>query len=442
MKGIILAAGRGSRLGSLTDENPKCMVSLLEKPLIEWQIQSLEAAGVSEISLVCGYKAEKLKKYSKSVYENIRWAETNMVRSLECADEVLRQNICIISYSDIVYNPTIVRKLINSKFDISITYDTDWYRLWSERFEDPLNDAETFSADGYGRLEQIGKKAQSIEEIRGQFMGLIKITPSGWNNISKLLSTFSSEKIDKLDMTSLLSALLEKKIEIGAVGISGDWCEIDNESDLRLYTKKILESQILESDIVEWHHDWRIKAKKNSGSVIWLTGLSGVGKSSIANELKHLISDRGINAVIVDGDKVREVINDSSTGHDRESRFQNAMRICRLAKMLSEQGAIVIVATMSLFKEVHKWNRENLINYYEVFIRASIESLKERDARGLYSRAADGKVKDVVGVHLEYDEPENAHLVIDNDGEDRSQIDKLSREILGRINLSNYLHFN
>lgn len=166
--------------------------------------------------------------------------------------------------------------------------------------------------------------------------------------------------------------------------------------------------------------------------VVWVTGLSGAGKSTIARRVVDCLRRRGLPTLLLDGDDVRLAVSDPHIGHDRVSRLTNAMRIARLAKLLSEQGFIVVVPTMSLFREVHLWNREQLPNYLEVWVQVSLEVLRQRDARGLYSRAARGEASDVVGVHVEYDEPKQAHLVLRND-QGEAGLEDLVRQVVARI---------
>lgn len=168
------------------------------------------------------------------------------------------------------------------------------------------------------------------------------------------------------------------------------------------------------------------------GTVVWITGLSGAGKSSIARSLVGLMGTEGHPAILLDGDEVRAAIADPHVGHDRESRFANALRICRLAALLSRQGFDVVVATMSLFREVHAWNREHLAPYLEVFVHVDLDVLHRRDARGLYGRARNGDAEHVVGIHLEYDAPEEPDLVLENNAP-LEDFDGLAREILARL---------
>ena len=154
-----------------------------------------------------------------------------------------------------------------------------------------------------------------------------------------------------------------------------------------------------------------------TGRVIWITGLSGSGKSTVALAVGALLRRSGRHAVILDGDAVRMAIDDPSCGHDRASRLVNAYRICRFAKLLSDQGATVIVATMSLFHEIHEWNAAHLAGYVEVFLRVPLDILQRRDPKGLYRRHAAGVERDLGGVDLDVEEPRHPHLVVDNDDE-------------------------
>ncbi len=236
MRGIILAAGRGSRMGHLTDEYPKCRTVLAGKSLIQWQLDSLRGADIIEIALVRGYLADTFE-FDLHYFDNRRWAESNMVRSLLEADQWLSQHPCIVSYSDIVYSTRSVQHLLACNSDLAITYDPNWIELWSARFEDPLSDAETFKLKD-NRLVEIGLRTDTLEDIEGQYMGLLKFSPPGWFLIKKLLSRFSGEQIDKMDMTSLLQYAILAKIHVEAVAIEDAWYEVDTESDLELYEKR------------------------------------------------------------------------------------------------------------------------------------------------------------------------------------------------------------
>jgi len=245
-RALLLAAGRGSRMGIETASKPKCFTLLGGKRLLDWQIESLNAAGIDDITIVTGYRSEMFDgKYA--TVENIRWSETNMVASLFCVKGSNQDTI--ISYSDIVYKKEHVEALNDSTSDITITADKYWADLWKLRFDDPLDDAETFKSHDK-RLVEIGKKTCNMDDIEAQYMGLLKLSKTGWNTMYDLYQTFTPSEQNKLDMTSLLNILLGRGIEIQVVFIDGGWCEADNYSDILAYEKELRYNK-------NWKHDWR-----------------------------------------------------------------------------------------------------------------------------------------------------------------------------------------
>jgi choline kinase len=236
VKAIILAAGRGSRMKSLTDERPKCLVELRGKPLLEWQLESLRAAGISDIAVVTGYKHELLAERGLSEFHNPRWAETNMVSSLACAESWLEGQPCIVSYSDIFYSPVAVQSLINSDAALAVTYDPNWLQLWTERFGDPLLDAETFRLTATHTLAEIGNKPQSVDDVQGQYMGLLRFTPEGWAEVVRLRAELSPQQRDSMHMTNTLQRVIDAgRVPIAAVAYTGEWGEVDSSEDLSVY---------------------------------------------------------------------------------------------------------------------------------------------------------------------------------------------------------------
>src|SRR5579864_1590854 len=110
-RAIILAAGRGSRMKDLTDAAPKCLIQVRGRTLLDRQLDSLRAAGIDEIAIVTGYKRELLAGRADREFHNPTWERTNMVASLACADEWLREHVCVVSYSDIFFEARAVRSL-------------------------------------------------------------------------------------------------------------------------------------------------------------------------------------------------------------------------------------------------------------------------------------------------------------------------------------------
>ncbi len=236
MKAIILAAGRGSRMKSLTDEKPKCLVELRGKALLDWQISAIKSAGISEIAIVTGYKRELLQSRGLVEFHNSRWSETQMVSSLACAQDWLEGGPCLVSYSDIFYDSSAARSLIDCNAELAVTFDPNWLKLWEKRFGDPLLDAETFRMNDEGYLCEIGKKPKSTDEVQGQYMGLLRITPNGWSEICRIRSAIGPENAEKLHMTGTLQRVIEERqVPILAVAYNQAWGEIDSAEDLRAY---------------------------------------------------------------------------------------------------------------------------------------------------------------------------------------------------------------
>jgi len=236
VKVIILAAGRGSRMKNLTDERPKCLIEMQGRPLLEWQLDAIREAGISDIGIVTGYKREMLFKYGLEEFYNPRWAETQMVTSLSCAADWLNREPCVVSYSDIFYEARAVELLIESAADVAITYDPNWEQLWTDRFGDPLLDAESFRINADGSLANIGEKPESVDEIQGQYMGLLRFSPQGWAEVDALRSQLTDEQRDKMHMTGTLQMLLDRSsVPVMATSYEGKWGEVDTEEDLRWY---------------------------------------------------------------------------------------------------------------------------------------------------------------------------------------------------------------
>jgi len=249
MRAVILAAGRGSRMGQLCNDRPKCLVELEGKPLIERQIAALRHGGVDEIGVVRGYRAEMIDFAGLAYFANERWAETNMVMSLASAASWLRSGPVIVSYADIFYRGELVRSLADARGQLVITYDRAWRRLWTRRFADPLADAETFRVNAVGRLLEIGGKTTQIEDIEGQYMGLLKFTPPAWNAVEVLLGTLDAPDRDHLDVTGLLRHLLARKdLPIDTFATNGQWGEIDNLQDVALYHNMVKEGELVLED--------------------------------------------------------------------------------------------------------------------------------------------------------------------------------------------------
>lgn len=237
MRAIVLAAGRGSRLNEATDDKPKCLVKVRGTSLLDLQLAALRAAGLNEIGICTGYRREQLAALGMPEFHNARWAETNMVSSLACAAAWLQDGPCIVSYSDIFYDSSAVSALMASDADIAITYDVNWRALWEERFDNPLDDAESFRLHADGTLAEIGNRATSMDAIEGQYMGVLRFTPAGWAEVMRIRAGLSQAEQDRMHMTGTLQKILEAgRMPVHAVPYAGTWGEVDSLEDLAVYS--------------------------------------------------------------------------------------------------------------------------------------------------------------------------------------------------------------
>lgn len=167
------------------------------------------------------------------------------------------------------------------------------------------------------------------------------------------------------------------------------------------------------------------------GNVFWITGLAGAGKTSIAKAYFCKLRSLKENVVFLDGDAVREIM-ENDLGHNEADRIKNAYRISRMCRFLSDQGLDVVCSTMSLYHEIQRWNRENIANYFQVYLRVSRDVLLKRDQKKLYSNSLKGLVGDVVSVCLPFEEPIGNDMVIDNDS-DVDTFDRFSEMIFSQF---------
>jgi adenylylsulfate kinase-like enzyme len=164
--------------------------------------------------------------------------------------------------------------------------------------------------------------------------------------------------------------------------------------------------------------------------VIWVTGMSCSGKTTLCNALWATLKPNMPQLVLLDGDAVRAAFGDG-LGYREVDRVVQITRIQKMAKMLSDQNLVVLVAALYANTELLAWNRENIREYFEIYLKASPETVRQRDNKGLYSKADSGAMKDVVGVDIPWHEPQSPNLIIDCDaGEDT---DLLASRVLSLV---------
>lgn len=241
-KVLILAAGQGSRLRPITNDKPKCLVPLLGKSLLQRQIDVLKNAGLNNIHIATGYRADQIEKLGYETSFNPLFDQTNMVESLFSALSFIEgEEDLVIAYGDIVYQKDNFDKLLTSNDEIALMIDREWRAFWSLRLENPLDDAETLKLDSSGFVVELGKKTESYDDVQGQYTGLIKIRGdkvrdfiSFYNSLDRSKS-YDGQNFHNMYMTSFLQMMIDSGWNAKAVLVDNGWLEIDTVEDLELY---------------------------------------------------------------------------------------------------------------------------------------------------------------------------------------------------------------
>lgn len=258
MKTIILAAGQGTRLRPLTDDRPKCMVEVNGISIIERQLDTMHRCGIADkdITIIAGYRgdvlSEKFKDTRMHIITNQEYETTNMVCSLMCAENLMKQqDDVLISYGDIIYNENVLQKILDSIENISVTVDDGWYSYWSQRCENPLDDAETLMYDENDYLVEIGQKTIDLNKVQAQYIGLMRFRGEGLSRMLELAKEAkertehgialwrTTRSYQKMYMTDLLQGLIDEGDQLKAVHIERGWFEIDDCDDLKLVESEL-----------------------------------------------------------------------------------------------------------------------------------------------------------------------------------------------------------
>ena len=178
----------------------------------------------------------------------------------------------------------------------------------------------------------------------------------------------------------------------------------------------------------------------HKGCVVWLTGLSAAGKSTIAVDLEKILFDKGANVCLLDGDNVRHGLN-GDLGFSPEDREENIRRIAELSKLLANYGLIVVTAFISPYRKDRDLAR-NLLDegrFFEVFVDCSIEECAKRDPKGLYKKAYAGEIKEFTGITAPYEAPEKPELVLNTE---ELSVDESSNTIYELLKTSGIINNN
>ena len=245
MNAIILAAGMGTRLLPNTENSPKGMVKLFDKSLIEIQIDIFKKCGIDDISIVTGYLAEKINFQPINYFKNENYSTTAGNESLYCAKQKL--NDTIICYADLVFDISIIKKMIDFTGDVGIAVDSNWKPRYVDRTLHPISEADNVLFDESGKIIELRKNIQKPNSNISEFLGIIRLSSNGSNLFLKRFSELKqshvgifhdSPSLKQSILPDMIQELIDLGINVEPVMISEEWCEVDTPQDLD-FAKKI-----------------------------------------------------------------------------------------------------------------------------------------------------------------------------------------------------------
>ena len=248
MKVIILAAGMGSRLRSLTNDKPKCMIKLFNETLIERQIKIFHSCNINDITIVTGHRSEIIDIPDVNYVKNENYETTDMNESLFCALKPSSSPI-LVTYSDIVFEQKIIQQMLEITDGIRLAVNLNWKKYYQNRTMHPLSEAENVLVEN-GRILQIRKNiSESLQNQQiGEFLGImmlssdhVKILLERYSYLKKNhIGTFhSSSSLSNAYITDMLQEIINCGINVNPVFTEGRWFEIDTPEDLKNAEKLI-----------------------------------------------------------------------------------------------------------------------------------------------------------------------------------------------------------
>ena len=249
-RAILIAAGRGKRLGPHTEEVPKAMVQVGARPILGWVWDAFRSAGITELVVIRGYRGDVLEPFVRQLapavhfVDNTGWQTNNVLLSLACARAYLDRP-CLISYSDILFTPGVAQAAVASPAEIALVIDREFRAIYEGRTEHPLEEGEVSDLMPDGSVARVGKRALPPSEAVGEFIGLAKLGPRGVMTVARALDGLAHhydgrehEPFQRASayrnayLTDLWQDLIDRGIRLDPVFIAGCWREIDTGQDL------------------------------------------------------------------------------------------------------------------------------------------------------------------------------------------------------------------
>lgn len=235
MKAIIIAAGKGSRIPEISKYIPKSLIKINGKSLLERQIDFIRKLDIDKISIVKGYKSKKINYKKIKYFVNKNFAKSEQLDSLFCAKKWFDDDLIIV-FSDIIYDFSLLKKIVNSKKEFAIAIQKNWKKKYKKRFDHPMDQADKVLIKKK-KVSDIGK-GLSINATNGEFLGIFKLSKKislKLRNEYRLLR--KSRKTHKFQIHDFFKYLIKKSINIEPVYVNGKYMEIDTGNDLKIAKK-------------------------------------------------------------------------------------------------------------------------------------------------------------------------------------------------------------
>ena len=246
MRAIIIGAGRGQRLMPTTADTPKCFAEVKGKRILDWIVAALQSNGISDICFIGGYQIDKVKvEYPHFTFRhNVEWKHNNILHSLMYAEDLMDEGF-VCSYSDILYTPEVIERLLGSSDEIALAIDSWWLKRYQDRSDHPTTDAEKVAVKD-GAIVRIHRELDPSETV-GEYIGVARFGSKGtwllrecFRRCNKLYagSPFRESPVfEKAYLIHLLQEMIENGIEMKPIEIAGEYMEIDTQQDFELACK-------------------------------------------------------------------------------------------------------------------------------------------------------------------------------------------------------------
>jgi choline kinase len=232
MKSIIIAAGSGKRIPEFTKKIPKSMIKINNKSILKRQIDIMRKFKIEKIAIIKGYKSNKINFKKVEYFYNLNFKKNEQLDSFFSAHKWFNDDL-LVTFSDIIYQDSILKKVLKSKYNISLAIQKNWKRRYKDRYDHPHNQADKVSIKKQN-IVKIGKKL-SERDTDGEFLGIFKIKKNFCEKIIKEYKSLKNIKdTRKLQLHNFFNYLIKKKMVLSPIYVDGKFMEIDTFNDFKI----------------------------------------------------------------------------------------------------------------------------------------------------------------------------------------------------------------